>query len=88
MPAQGQKSWDWTNPWFAADLERVTMPAQRQKSWDQPMSDRGNFGARGRNACPGAEILGREPRLGSISQTAGRNACPGAEILGLTRSVD
>ena len=54
MPAQGQKSWDG----FAA--ERIGR-SQCLPSGRNPGTCR--------NACPGAEILGREPR-GSIPQTA------------------
>ena len=60
------------------------MPAQGQKSWDTPPRDREDLVGRGRNACPGAEILGLLRRTWTRERTpTSRNACPGAEILGL-----
>ena len=67
-------------------MRAVAMPAQGQKSWDALSS----WGSRQRswpcrNACPGAEILGRKSPTGTTRSGSCRNACPGAEILGLSR---
>ena len=68
MPAQGQKSWDvMCGDRLVAD--GVAMPAQGQKSWDCL----GQGLQCGRNACPGAEILGRVYIVVSQCLPRGRN---------------
>ena len=52
MPAQGQKSWDNSRRFEGVESLDIAMPAQGQKSWDA-------YTLSFRNACPGAEILGR-----------------------------